>query len=180
MSETDEQRIARLQAELAELEGRYADAEQTRSGRTAASARRGPVSLIAVCLGVALSVGVVAAIDLRRLQTPTGAALGWTGAAVFGDCTAYRELSLPRPGDSRDADQQCLALRATTEQNRQRAGAVEVEVTEVQQDGAQAVATVRLVRPLQRRVDVDLSLRRVDDSWVVVLTDEVCDAVGCA
>jgi len=34
-----------------------------------------------------LAVGVVAAVDLRRLQTPHGTALAWTGAAIFGDCT---------------------------------------------------------------------------------------------
>jgi hypothetical protein len=180
VTESDEQRIARLQAELAVLEGRYAEAEQRRGGRSAATARRGPVSLIAVCLGVALSVGTVAAVDLRRLQTPTGAALGWTGAAVFGDCTAYRELSLPRTGDRRDADELCRDLRASTEVNRERAGEVAIEVTSVQQDGDEAVATVRLERPLQRPADVPLPLRRADDGWAVLLSDEVCEVVGCA
>jgi len=48
-------------------------------------------------LALTLAVGTIAAIDLRRLQTPRGTALAWTGAAVFGDCTAYLALSVPDP-----------------------------------------------------------------------------------
>jgi hypothetical protein len=29
------------------------------------------------------------------LQTPSGTALAWTGATVFGDCTAYLDPSIP-------------------------------------------------------------------------------------
>jgi hypothetical protein len=179
VSESDEQRIARLQAELAELERRYAAAEETRSGRTAASARRGPISLIGVCLGVALAVGVVAAVDLRRLQTPTGTALAWTGAAVFGDCTAYRELSLTPTGPP-DAETQCRQLRQATETNRERAGEVEIEVTAVEEGEQDASASVRLQRPQRGAVQVEVPMRRVDDGWVVLLTDELCAKVGCA
>jgi hypothetical protein len=179
VAETDEQRIARLQAELAELERRYAEAEERKSGRSAATARRGPISLIAVCLGVALSVGVVAAIDLRRLQTPTGTALAWTGAAVFGDCTAYRELSA-ETGDEPDADARCRTLREATELNRAEAGRVAIEVVEVAEDGDRARATVVLQRPERDEVEVEVPMRRTGDGWQVELTDEVCDAVGCA
>jgi len=56
--------------------------------------RRGPEVLVGV---LALGVGVVAAVDLRRLMTPTGTALAWTGAAVFGDGTAYERLSVAEP-----------------------------------------------------------------------------------
>lgn len=180
MTESDEQRIARLKAELDELERRYAEAEATRGGRSAATARRGPVSLIAVCLGVALAVGVVAAIDLRRLQSPTGAALAWTGAAVFGNCTAYRELSLMTPVDARTPEAQCDALRERTELGREQADDVQIEVVAVEQDGDAATATVRLTRPEQPVAEVSLTLRRVDEGWVVLLTDEVCAEIGCA
>lgn len=179
MSETDQQRLARLRAELADVERRYAEAELTRSGRSAATARRGPVSLIAVLLGVALAVGVVAAIDLRRLQTPTGAALGWTAAAVFGDCTAYLELSVPAAGQPPEAEL-CAALRAATQGNRDGAADVAIEVVAVRQDGPQATATVRLQRPGRPGTEVPLPLHRTDDGWAVLLTDDVCAEVGCA
>ena len=180
VTESDDQRIARLKAELDALVRRYAEAEATRGGRSAATARRGPISLIAVCLGVALVVGVVAAVDLRRLQSPSGAALAWTGAAVFGNCAAYRDLSLATPPDVRTAEEQCAVLQERTEQAREQADDVQIEVVRVQQDGGTATATVRVTRPAERAAEVPLSLRRVDDGWVVLLTDEVCAAVGCA
>lgn len=180
MTESDEQRIARLKAELDALERRYAEAEATRSGRSAATARRGPISLIAVCLGVALAVGAVAAVDLRRLQSPTGAALAWSGAAVFGNCTAYRELSLITPADVRTAEAQCQALQERTEAAREQADDVQIEVVEVEQDGDAATATVRVTRPEEPVAEVPLTLRRVDDGWVVLLTDEACEEIGCA
>lgn len=179
MTESAEQRIGRLKAELAELEGRYAAAEARQGHRTAASARRGPISLIAVCLGLALAVGAVAAIDLRRLQTPAGAARAWTGATVFGDCTAFRELSSPVGTEPRAADEVCRALRTVTEQNRRRAAEVEIEVLDVAQDGDGAEVRLRLDRPLQRVVEVPLQLRRTGDDWRVLLTAEACGAVGC-
>ena len=180
VTESDEERIARLKAELDALERRYAEAEATRGGRSAATARRGPISLIAVCLGVALAVGSVAAIDLRRLQSPTGAALAWTGAAVFGNCTAYRDLSLTTPADARPPEEQCEALQARTEVAREQADDVQIEVLQVEQDGGTATATIVVTRPEEPAVEVPLTLRRVDDGWVVLLTDEVCAAVGCA
>ena len=180
MTESDEQRIARLEAELDALERRYAEAEATRGGRSAATARRGPISLIAVCLGVSLAVGVVAAVDLRRLQSPPGAALAWTGAAVFGNCTAYRELSLRTPADVRDPEEQCADLQRLTAPAREEADDIGVEVVEVEQDGDEAVATVRVARPEEPVIEVPLPLRKVDDRWLVLLTDEVCDQIGCA
>jgi len=180
VTESDEQRLARLRAELDAVERRYAEAEATRGGRSAATARRGPISLIAVCLGVALAVGTVAAVDLRRLQSPTGAALAWTAAAVFGNCTAYRELSLRTPADIRTAEQQCAALQDRTAAAREQADDVQIEVVEVEQDDGAATATVRLTRPARPVAQVPLTLRRVDDGWVVLLTDEVCAEIGCA
>jgi hypothetical protein len=67
-------------------------------------------------------VGVTAAIDLRRLDTPLGTALGWAGAAVYGDCDAYAALSLAgpgRPAEARSDADVCRDLRAGTVQARE-------------------------------------------------------------
>jgi hypothetical protein len=157
VTEPAEQRLARLRAEIEELERRYAVAEAKGAGRTAATTRRGPVSLIAVLLGVALAVGVVAAVDLRRLQTPTGAALGWTGAAVFGDCTAYRELSVPDPdeaGPERDPDATCRALREAPREPRRARGEVDIDVVAVRRTAT---------RPSTRAPGAARTSRRVVD-----------------
>lgn len=143
----------------------------------AKTVRRGPVSLIAVGLGVALVVGVVAAIDLRRLQTPGGTALAWAGAALFGNCTSYRDLSADGE-DGRPDDERCLELRRLTEENRERAGDVDVELLDVQERGDSATAQVRVTLPAGTR-DVALELRRGDGDWAVVLTDEVCAVLPC-
>jgi hypothetical protein len=180
VEESVEKRIARLYAEAEELERRYADAEGSRSGRSAATAKRGPISLIAVLLGVALAVGVVAAIDLRRLNTPTGTALAWTSAAVFGECTRYLDLSRPADTAEDNPDEQCRALQQRTEPARESAGEVEIEVTAVEQDGDEAVATLRLARPERRTVTVPLPLRRSGDGWVVLRDEQVCAEIGCA
>lgn len=157
----------------------YARLEEKNVARTAATVRRGPVSLVAVCLGVALVVGVVAAVDLRRLQTPEGTALAFTGAAVFGDCTAYRELSR-RPGDGGDDDaERCRTLREQTEDARERAGAVEIELVRVSQDGDAADATVQVRRPDEPAREVPLELQRDGGRWRVQLTRETCAVLAC-
>ena len=140
--------------------------------------RRGPVSLVAVCLGVALVVGVVAAVDLRRLQTPRGTALAWTGAAVFGDCTAYRELSLT-PDDAAPDDERCLELRRQTEDARSRAGEVSIELLSVQEGSDRAEAVVRVRRPREPEREVTLDLRPRGDGWAVVLSQETCAVLAC-
>ena len=125
---------------------------------------------------LSLAVGVVAAVDLRRLQTPRGTALAWTGAAVFGDCTAYERLSVA--DDDRSDEQVCRALREGTEQAREQSGEIGIDVLDVERRGREATVEVEI-----RRGDdtdrVELPLRRKGDGWAVVLTDEVCEAVGC-
>lgn len=159
------------------VERRYARAEEQLVDDRARTVRRGPVSLIAVCLGIALVVGVVAAVDLRRLQSPGGTAEAWTGAALFGNCTAYRQLSLRLEVD-RPGDELCLELRRLTEQNRERAGDVGVELLEVEQRGDTATVLVRVTRPAGTR-DVPLELRMRDDGWAVVLTEQTCVELPC-
>ena len=82
----------------AELERRYAQAERKLDAYYDKRRRRGPPILLGTLLALTLAVGVTTAIDLRRLQTPGGAALAWTGATLFGDCTRYLNLSVPDVG----------------------------------------------------------------------------------
>ena len=172
MTETREQRIERL----------YAEAERSLEVVKANRVRRGPESLIAVLLLVSLSVGAVAVIDLRRLQTPRGAALAWTGAAVFGDCTAYARLSVPprlAVRDPRSPAERCVALRRATQDAREQSGRVGIDLLQVGESGPDARAVVRLRRP-RGVVSVQLELIRVDAGWAVVRTDATCRVVGCA
>ena len=161
---------------MSELERRYARAEEKNEVRKAATVRRGPVGLVAVCLGVALVVGVTAAIDLRRLQTPSGTALAWAGAAVFGDCTAYRELSQP----DAEGDARCRALREATEENRESAGEVDLAVEEVERSGDRAEVSVRVQLPDDPPRTVVLDLRRDGDRWRVQRKGEACRVLTCA
>lgn len=155
------------------LEQLYARAEQKNELRKAATVRRGPTSLIAVCLGVALVVGITAAVDLRRLQSPRGAALAWAAAAVFGDCTAYRELS-----STELDDEQCLELRERTEDARDDPQDVDVAVVEVREDGDRAVAVVR-VRTEDREDRLEVDLQRRSGDWLVAPDAGLCDDVYC-
>ena len=139
--------------------------------------------LIGTCVALSLAVGVVAAVDLRRLQTPRGTALAWTGAAVFGDCTAYDRLSLPDPDalrDERRTDTEvCRDLRRQTEDARENAARTGIDVLRVERDGDRAEVDVRVRRPDETDT-VTLPLVRRGDGWAVVRTAPVCLAVGCA
>jgi hypothetical protein len=150
----------------------YARLEAQHESRRAATARRGPVSLIAVCLGVALVVGVTAAVDLRRLRTPEGTAVAWTGAAVFGDCTAYRELvagGLDEGG--------CRELRQATEEARERPD-VEISARSSRVRGDRAEVALEVVRDgLPQRLAVPLV--REDGRWRVAPDDALCAVVTC-
>ncbi|HWH28880.1 MAG TPA: hypothetical protein VNU26_07955 [Mycobacteriales bacterium] len=155
------------------LDRLYARAEQKNEQRKAATVRRGPTSLVAVCLGVALVVGVTAAIDLRRLQSPRGASLAWVSAAVFGDCTAYRQLSTAGLDDD-----ECLELRKRTEDARDEPDEIDIAVVEVVDDGDRARSVVR-VRTDGRERRLRLDLRRIDGDWRVEPDEAVCQAVYC-
>jgi len=155
------------------VEQRYAELERSLEPQRQRSIARGPIGLIGVCVVLSLAVGTVAAIDLRRLQTPRGTALAWTGAAVFGDCIAYERLSF---GDFDDSA--CLELIASTEDARQDSSQYGIEVVTVEQSGREAVVEVE-VRTPDGMGRVDLSMRRKGDGWAVELTDDVCKAVVC-
>ena len=156
------------------VEQRYAELERSLEPQKARRVARGPIGLIGVCVVLSLAVGTVAAIDLRRLQTPRGTALGWTSAAVFGDCTAYQRLSF---GDF--DERTCRDLLASTEEARQGSSQYGIDVLSVEQRGREATVGVEVRTPDSTR-RVDLPLRRKGDGWAVELTDEVCEAVGCA
>ena len=165
-------------SESPELARRYAELERSLEPQKARSIARGPIGLIGVLVVLCLAVATVAAIDLRRLQTPRGTALAWTGATVFGDCEAFRRLSIPQAEDEREQRELCLDLRAGTEQARQQAAQIGIDVVSVDQRGREANVLVELRRPSGKRT-VALPLRRKGDGWGVLLTDEVCRAVGC-
>ena len=160
----------------------YAQAEQKLEGVKARQVARGPVTLIGVSLALCLAVGIVAAVDLRRLQTPLGTALGWTGAAVFGDCEAYQRLSVPDPAaapDPRSDAQRCAELRSRTEPDRARAATIGITARDPVERGPEAQVSVTVSRPDGEKA-VTLDLVRKDDGWVVVRTAPTCLAVGCA
>ena len=161
-----------------DVERRYAELERSLEPQRARSIARGPIGLIGVLVVLSLAVGLVAAVDLRRLQTPRGTALAWTGAAVFGDCTAYERLSIPDEPEERFDDQVCRRLVESTEQARRDAATIGIDVVSVEERGREATVQVE-VRRDDRARRVDLPLRRKGDGWGVVLTDEVCDVVGC-
>lgn len=155
------------------LEKRYAELERSLEPQRARSIARGPIGLIGVCVVLSLAVGTVAAIDLRRLQTPRGTALAWTGAAVFGDCTAYERLSFGDVDEGR-----CRDLLAATQDARADSSQYGIDVLNVEQRGREATVGVEVRTPEGTR-RVDLPLRRKGDGWAVELTDEVCEALGC-
>lgn len=163
--------------ESPELARRYAELERSLEPQRARSIARGPIGLIGVMVVLSLAVGTVAAVDLRRLQTPRGTALAWTGATVFGDCTAYDRLSLARDDDRTD-DQLCRDLRAGTQDARENASTIGIDVVSVEQRGREATVVVEVRRGDDEQT-VPLELRRKGDGWGVLLTDEVCEAVGC-
>jgi len=88
--------------------------------------RRQPLILLGVLNALVLAVGTTAALDLRRLQTPGGTALAWVEAAVFGDCSVYRELSVPDRGtvERRTGMAVCKDLKAATGTARAQAGQI--------------------------------------------------------
>ena len=164
--------------ESPELAARYAALERSLEPQRARSIARGPIGLIGVLIVLALAVGVVAAVDLRRLQTPRGTALAWTGATVFGDCVAHERLSISEQPDVRSDEEICRDLREDTEQARENSAQIAIDVLSVEQRGREATVEVRIRRP-EGETTIALPLRRKGDGWGVVLTGEVCRAVGC-
>jgi hypothetical protein len=162
------------------VEERYAAAERSLDAARARRIRRTPVVLIGLIGALVLLVAVTAAIDLRRLQTPRGAALAWTSAATLGECRGYLALSRPvEPLTERRTDEQiCRALRAATGDARARGAALRITPLQVRQDGRSAVVALR-VRRGETSYDVRLHLVRQGAHWRVLRDQAACAAVGC-
>lgn len=169
MTETREERAERV----------YAQAEQSLIAVNERRVRRGPETLVAVLVGLCLAVGVVAAVDLRRLMTPRGTALAWTGAAVFGDCTAYQALSIPGVRQERTDSELCSDLIRRTEQARREPTTIRIELLTVVIDDRRATARMSITRP-GATATAELELVRRGDGWAVLRTADTCAAVGCA
>jgi hypothetical protein len=149
---------------------RRAAAEDRLAAQQAARTKRAPVVLLAVLATLVLLVGLTAAVDLRRLATPRGAALGWTAAALSGDCRDYLRLSLPDP-----ARTGCGAVAGRRPTDAQTAG---LEALTVVRQGATArVSVVVRVRQVERRAV--LTLERQDGRWRVRRDPAACGLVGC-
>jgi hypothetical protein len=161
-------------------EQRWAEAELTLDVQAARRIRRTPGVAIGILAGLVLAVGVTAAVDLRRLQTPRGAALAWTEAATFGDCRTF--LSLSRPADPlaerRTDDQICRALRAATQAARGDASRIAVTARSVQQRGRSAVVAVEVRGPDGVRT-ADLRLEHRGADWLVLREAGACADVTC-
>ena len=164
----------------AALEQRYAVAERKLDAYYDRRRRRGPPILLGTLLLLTLAVGVIAAVDLRRLQTPRGTALAWTGAPVYGDCTAYLDLSVPDAGgtETRSDDQLCASLRQRSAAARAAAGQIGIDLVDVREAEDQATAVISVRRP-GRSDDITLTMRRSGGGWAVLRTPAVCLALGC-
>ena len=150
-----------------QLEGERRNAERDRK-----RVERSPYVLLGVLLALVLGVGVTAAVDLRRLDTPEGAALSWAEAAVFGDCTRFVLLSSPDPTGGDDARREQLCRDLAT-----RAGAL-APLTRVRLIAARPGSAELVVERPDGPVPFRVAL--VDDGrWKVVVDEAACRPVGC-
>lgn len=161
-------------------EERWARAERTLDVSSARRIRRTPGVVIGILALLVLAVGVTAAVDLRRLKTPRGAALAWIEAATFGDCRAFLRLSvLDDPhAETRTDAQVCRALRVATTKARVDASRVALRASSVDRHGASAVVTVVVTAPNAVRT-VPLHLRHRGNDWLVVRSAGACGDVAC-
>jgi len=161
-------------------EQRWAAAERTLDVHAARRIRRTPGVVIGILALLVLAVGVTAAVDLRRLQTPRGAALAWTEAATFGDCGGFLALSVPSDATSerRNDDEICRALRSSTAEARTNATRIALQARSVQQRGRRASVSIDVRGPGGVRL-VTLQLVRRGSHWLVLREPGACGAVSC-
>jgi hypothetical protein len=159
---------------------RWATAELSLDVQSARRIRRTPGVVIAIIALLTLAVGVTAAVDLRRLHTPRGAALAWTEAATFGNCRAFLALSEPgEPAAERRTDDEiCRSLRAATEQARGDVTRIKITPRSVQQRGRTAVVVISVSGPDGTR-ELHLDLVHRGDAWLVVRGPGACADAGC-
>lgn len=161
-------------------EERWARAELTLDVQTARRVRRTPGVVIGILALLVLAVGITAAVDLRRLQTPRGAALAWVEAATFGDCRAFLALSAVRDANEerRTDDEICRALRTATTDARSNATRIQLNAGRVQRRGRAATVTIAVRRPDGVR-PVALQLVRRSGDWLVLREPGACAALPC-
>ena len=162
-------------------EERWARAELTIGVGDAKRVRRTPGVVIGITALLIIAVGVTAVVDLNRLQSPRGASLAWTEAAVFGDCRAYLALSRPvDPASERRSDDEiCRVLRRETEDARNNSTRITIESGTAQEQGRTATALVSVEKP-EGTVRVELHLVRRGDDWLVLRDEVACGQIGCA
>ena len=161
------------------VEERWAAAERTLERGQRKRMRRTPAVVVGITGLLVLAVGVTAAVDLHRLQTPRGASLAWTEAAVFGNCRAYQALSQPVGREVRPDDAVCRALHARTAAARDNPDRFDVQAGAVDRTGPRATVLVRVRRP-DGTTQVGLHLVQRGDDWLVLLDSAACGQVGCA
>lgn len=143
--------------------------------------RRQTATLLLVVNVLVLGIGVVAAVDLRRLATPEGTALRWVQAAVFGDCDDYLRFSVPDPAlPERRAEQElCQDLRQATALARRQSLTIGLAVATVERTGSRATVSV-VLRRAEREVALTVHLVRRSAGWRVLRDAGTCASVGCA
>jgi hypothetical protein len=159
-----------------EREARYAELEAAEDEKRRARLRRQPLILVGLMAVLTLGVGIVASVDLRRLQTPQGVALRWTQAATFGDCDDYLHYStgvLEQP-----SAEVCHGLRAGTAEARQHNVEIGLAVQSVTVSGARAVVVLEITRKDEKRV-AQLDLKRTGGRWRVVRDKVSCAVLPC-
>ncbi|MCU1589148.1 MAG: hypothetical protein JWP11_404 [Frankiales bacterium] len=161
-------------------EQRWAVAERTLDASAARRIRRTPAVVIGILGLLIIAVGFTAAVDLRRLHTPRGAALAWTEAATFGECRPFLRLSRPDDptAERRTDDEICRSLRAATARARTDASRIALQARSVRQDGASALVDVEVRRPEGAQI-VTLHLVRRGADWLVVRSAGACGDVSC-
>ena len=161
-------------------EQRWAAAELDLDVQSGRRIRRTPGVVIGITGLLVLAVGITAAVDLRRLHTPRGAALAWAEAATFGDCRAFLALSRPTEPDleHRSDDEICQALRRSTRPVRNDPSRTRVRAASVQRRGRTATVTVDVTGPNGVR-NVALHLVERGDDWLVLREPGTCGDVPC-
>ncbi len=114
------------------------------------------------------------------MQTRRDTALAWTGATVYGDCTAHLALSVADPVLAPEGGPtgSCRALRQQTAANREAAAQMGIDLLAVRRSGSEVTATPSIRRP-DGEQQVELPRRRNGDGWAVIRAPEVCADVGC-
>ncbi|GAC1439948.1 MAG: hypothetical protein NVSMB55_02890 [Mycobacteriales bacterium] len=165
---------------MATQEERWARAERALDVQAARRVRRTPGVVIGILALLVLAVGATAAVDLKRLQTPRGAALAWVEAATFGDCRGFLALSVPRDptAQARTEDALCRTLRSATADARSDATRIRLTARSVRQRGGTAAVDIDVRGPAgSRRVRLDLVHR--GHAWLVLRDAVACGATAC-